>query len=506
MKTTLPVNLVIFRRLIFSSLCLCVVSSASALNWAYDTYFGNGTTATSFTGLGFTPDLMIIKGNGATPAYIRVSSEPANESKELDVGGAYANDAILNFVSTGFTLGTNAGVNANGSTYNFVAFQAGSDLAVGTYTGNGGFSYTVSGLGFTPAFVIVYSNSSLDVPVYTTTQMSPSSALFGNSQIWTNYISSLNSGGFSTGTYLNVTGQVYYYAAFRSVAGVITTGSYTGSASSQNITTPGMTPEYVIANNGSVLGFPMPVQKLATLSGSASVRFNPSAILTTDITSLNAGSFTVMGSSTDANSTSNTNYYVAFGAGSAFPLPIQLVSFRADYQNGSAILSWETQTETNNDFFSIDRTYDGIHYETAGTVKGAGNSSVHRYYTFLDPAPLEGEIVYYRLKQTDFNGDHSEPGFTSLKSCSGSSADLQPSVYPNPATESLHFSFSYNSDAFVDLEVFDRLGKKVYCSHLPVSKGHNDIRMDLSDMASGMYVLRLRDEAKEVSQKFIKAL
>jgi len=67
-------------------------------------------------------------------------------------------------------------------------------------------------------------------------------------------------------------------------------------------------------------------------------------------------------------------------------------------------LNWATANETNNAFFTIERSADAQQFETVGTREGSGNSNDVQRYSFMDLSPLKG-TSYYRLKQTDFNGE-----------------------------------------------------------------------------------------------------
>lgn len=84
-------------------------------------------------------------------------------------------------------------------------------------------------------------------------------------------------------------------------------------------------------------------------------------------------------------------------------LPIELTSFVAACDKKQVNIKWEVATQTNNDFFTIERAVDGKNFENIGTIKGAGNSSQTMNYTFVDTDPV-AETTYYRLKQTDYNG------------------------------------------------------------------------------------------------------
>ncbi|NJN78400.1 MAG: hypothetical protein HC803_08785 [Saprospiraceae bacterium] len=93
-----------------------------------------------------------------------------------------------------------------------------------------------------------------------------------------------------------------------------------------------------------------------------------------------------------------SNYNRTF---SVTTLPIELTSFTAKKQENTTQLNWTTSTEENNDFFTIEKSLDGINFEAIGTKAGAGNSLEVREYNFTDAKPANGKN-YYRLKQTDF--------------------------------------------------------------------------------------------------------
>jgi hypothetical protein len=69
-------------------------------------------------------------------------------------------------------------------------------------------------------------------------------------------------------------------------------------------------------------------------------------------------------------------------------------------------LNWVTATEINNDYFTIQRSVDGLVFEDIEEITGAGNSNREISYQTFDDNPYNG-TSYYRLKQTDFNGQFS---------------------------------------------------------------------------------------------------
>jgi len=139
-------------------------------------------------------------------------------------------------------------------------------------------------------------------------------------------------------------------------------------------------------------------------------------------------------------------------------LPIELLSFDVVQQEALVSINWVTATESNNDFFTIERSSDGFNYEPLSTIKGAGNSSTLLAYSTTDPAPVNGRS-FYRLKQTDFNGD-----FEHFEAVSVEITDTEIrsfSLYPNPVSGPSFFVESPSELTDVKVQVLDLLGNIV---------------------------------------------
>jgi hypothetical protein len=115
------------------------------------------------------------------------------------------------------------------------------------------------------------------------------------------------------------------------------------------------------------------------------------------------------------------------------PAPISLINFEGEFINDYIELRWETASERNNAFFTIERSSDGRNFEEIAIVKGSKNSTSVVAYKHLDVNPIKG-INYYRLKQTDY--DRQYEFFNTI------------SIY-NPANQE-HFVY------------YERQGKKIY--------------------------------------------
>lgn len=138
--------------------------------------------------------------------------------------------------------------------------------------------------------------------------------------------------------------------------------------------------------------------------GNGSTVTSPSGTGSMDISGsvTTSGTGVVFGSNVDCVSNcdnSNTN-----PLGSS--LPIELIIFNGRPDGFDTILEWITATETNNDYFEIERSEDGINWEYVKQIDGEGNSVSLKKYSFVDTNP-NIPISYYRLKQVDFDGKYS---------------------------------------------------------------------------------------------------
>lgn len=184
-----------------------------------------------------------------------------------------------------------------------------------------------------------------------------------------------------------------------------------------------------------------------------------------------------------------------------FVLPVELVNFDAKaHTNNSALLSWNTASELDNDYFTIERSRDGIAYEGIGKVYGAGTTDRAQSYYFVDEQPLQG-LNYYRLKQTDFDSQYS---YSEVRTLIFDNKDRAPSVYPNPADEVLFVDLggSISNDASRQYAIFDWSGKQIATGQLQSAYGLANVSLNNNNLQSGVYLLKV--EGLSQSFKFVK--
>ncbi len=120
-------------------------------------------------------------------------------------------------------------------------------------------------------------------------------------------------------------------------------------------------------------------------------------------------------------------------AGNNTVLPVKLTTFTATPRAKSVQLDWTTATETNNHYFTIERTTDSKNFTEVARIDGNGTSAQKHSYTTTDANPVPGRS-YYRLKQTDYDGNFIYSDLRAVEYTSASE-NASVSVYPNPATD-----------------------------------------------------------------------
>jgi Secretion system C-terminal sorting domain len=167
-------------------------------------------------------------------------------------------------------------------------------------------------------------------------------------------------------------------------------------------------------------------------------------------------------------------------------LPIELMSFNAKCTDHNVNITWSTASETNNDYFTVERSQDGETWEIVAVMPGAGNSNTTLYYSAIDSKPY-ADNTYYRLKQTDFNGNfkYFDPV---AATCNSDVADYF-ILKPNPANNEVTCSVFASEDNNVTVGIINYLGQKILLQNYNLTKGSNDLKLDVSQFSNGVYTV-----------------
>ncbi|MFN0033079.1 MAG: SBBP repeat-containing protein [Flavobacteriales bacterium] len=176
-------------------------------------------------------------------------------------------------------------------------------------------------------------------------------------------------------------------------------------------------------------------------------------------------------------------------------LPVEFAAFEASVTNDNYVIcEWTTASETNNDFFEVERSTDNLNFEKIGTIAGAGTTLTEASYQFEDKSFSSGWL-YYRIRQVDYNGESTLS--TTEAVLKGLNGELM--VFPNPVVDVLRVPMSELSV----LHLYDASGCLVLVHHASMSSGIAEL--DISTFPSGFYQLVLiHADSKKQSARIIK--
>lgn len=194
-----------------------------------------------------------------------------------------------------------------------------------------------------------------------------------------------------------------------------------------------------------------------------------------------------------------------FAVGANDVLPIELLQFTAKLHDDTKVhLNWSTASELNNDFFTVERSIDGFGFSEIGNTEGAGNSTTLNNYSMVDMSPIENEVSYYRLKQTDFDGEYEYSRVIAV--------DVEMNkqfvfyLFPNPAKDNVFLtSDKAEANQEVSVLVYDVVGNLVY-SKVVLSDANGKIYTEVDPskkLSAGIYFVIGRTKNQIYRQRLI---
>lgn len=182
-------------------------------------------------------------------------------------------------------------------------------------------------------------------------------------------------------------------------------------------------------------------------------------------------------------------------------LPVELVSFDAEVDNGMVTLKWETSSEFENDFFMIERSADGKTFESLKKVEGAGTSKTPLKYQVRDTNPYHG-TSYYRLSQTDYDG--TTEYFRVILVKIETFAEVT-KLYPNPVNRDalLHVDYFAEDDGKVKISIIDPSGRITDSGMIDAKAGVNLFEFTPHFQTSGVHVIIIRSHDKAKTLRLV---
>lgn len=187
-------------------------------------------------------------------------------------------------------------------------------------------------------------------------------------------------------------------------------------------------------------------------------------------------------------------------------LPIELISFKGSNQLNYNLIEWTTSKESNNDYFTLERSRDGVTWNEIQIIDSKGDSHQNKFYHYEDYTFVSNEINYYRLKQTDYNGNIKYSETTISIEAKDNSSITIGSIYPNPTNENIKVDYISSKQSFATIQIIDFTGAQVLSNNVELPTGKNTLTMNINGLRNGVYLFKINENVsgKTYIQKLIK--
>jgi hypothetical protein len=186
--------------------------------------------------------------------------------------------------------------------------------------------------------------------------------------------------------------------------------------------------------------------------------------------------------------TDNVRFTIATINSVQTPLPIELVNFDARPISNEVLVSWQTASEINNDYFTIEKSIDGENWSFVAELDGAGSSTSLLSYQTTDKSPYLG-FSFYRLKQTDFDGKFS---YSDVKTVNFITKLNELIAFPNPTEDFVTVQFP--TIEIGELQIIDMKGNDVTPFVKKEKINNSTAKLDLSNLSKGSYTIVFKDK------------
>ena len=172
------------------------------------------------------------------------------------------------------------------------------------------------------------------------------------------------------------------------------------------------------------------------------------------------------------------------------PLPVELLTFTAKLENAqTAGLDWITASEINNDHFDIERSEDGKVLIKVGEEKGHGTTSFQNVYHYDDAFGIVNvNILYYRLKQVDYNGKYQ---YSEIRKLNLTGESEKVTAWYNGLDDKTEISLDFDKATQGSIRMIDIQGKLLAEQSIHIQAGQSHMSMDMFGLAKGIYTVSI---------------
>jgi hypothetical protein len=182
-------------------------------------------------------------------------------------------------------------------------------------------------------------------------------------------------------------------------------------------------------------------------------------------------------------------------------LPVELINFKGSIgNNNSVILKWSTSSEINCSTFEIEKSFNGFLFEKTGSVKAAGNSNSTHNYQFIDSGSEGNGIIYYRLKQVDFDGSATFSKTLDLRHQQHTVSELK--IISDFQSQQITLLLQNSFDGPFQIRIIDLLGREMGSNDFIGFNDEGSVILKTNNLEHGIYLLAFVNEGQTVYTKF----
>ena len=180
---------------------------------------------------------------------------------------------------------------------------------------------------------------------------------------------------------------------------------------------------------------------------------------------------------------------------------IELLRFDGQIQGENNLLSWTTASEIDADYFTLEKSLDGVNFAEVTKVAATGNSNVNQDYNYLDTEATTG-VTYYRLLETNREGTTMIASDVITLSRNANFEIVN--VIPVPTTDFVNLSFQTATDKGIIITIYDITGRTLETQTTDATIGLNTITLNVSNYATGAYFVQITDGNTEAITRIVK--
>jgi hypothetical protein len=196
-------------------------------------------------------------------------------------------------------------------------------------------------------------------------------------------------------------------------------------------------------------------------------------------------------------------YNPTYGQAEDYPLyvtsvlPLSWKYFRGTRNGNDVRLDWAVSNDVQNKYFEIEKSVDGTHFSSIGTVDGKANGSAYQFTDKLVSTPVN----FYKLKQVSADGSFSYSNVVIVRMNEDSKTGL---LVANPFSNMIELRFDRPLTTPAEISVSDISGKLIMKRSLSVGTQSSTIDLSGKHIAKAVYVLQARFENRVITKKIVK--